>query len=35
LRKVLDRQVSDNIIAEIGKDLTKQPVFEIERALTA
>ncbi len=35
LRKVLDRQVSDHIIAEIGKDLTKQPVFEIERALTA
>ncbi|HUF45977.1 MAG TPA: host attachment protein [Aestuariivirgaceae bacterium] len=34
LRKVLDRQVSGHIIAEIGKDLTNWPVSEIEQALT-
>jgi protein required for attachment to host cells len=34
LRKVLDRQVLDHVIAEVGKDLTKQPVFDIEQALT-
>jgi protein required for attachment to host cells len=34
LRKVLDRQVSGHIIAEIGKDLTNRPVSEIEQALT-
>lgn len=34
LRKALDRQVSGRIIAEIGKDLTNQPVPDIEQALT-
>jgi len=34
LRKALDRQVSGHIIAEVGKDLTKQPVSDIELALT-
>lgn len=34
LRKALDRQVADHVIAEIGKDLTNQPVPDIEQALT-
>lgn len=34
LRKVLDRQVLDRVIAEVGKDLTNQPVADIEQALT-
>ena len=34
LRKALDRQVADHVIAEIGKDLTNQPVPDIERALS-
>jgi protein required for attachment to host cells len=34
LRKALDRQVTDHIIAEVGKDLTKLPVSDIEQALT-
>ena len=33
LRKALDRQVANHVIAEIGKDLTNQPVPDIERAL--
>lgn len=34
LRKALDRQVLDNVVAEVGKDLVNQPVFDIEQALT-
>lgn len=34
LRKALDRQVSEHIIAEVGKDLTRQPVPDIEKALS-
>ena len=34
LRKALDRQVLDHVIAEIAKDLTNQPVPDIEQALT-
>ena len=34
LRKAMDRQVSSRIIAEVGKDLTNQPVPDIEQALT-
>jgi len=33
LRKAMDRQVSSRIIAEVGKDLTNQPVADIEQAL--
>lgn len=35
LRKALDKQVEGRIIAEVGKDLTNQPVWDIARALTA
>jgi protein required for attachment to host cells len=34
LRKALDRQVSGHIIAEVNKDLTKQPILDIEKALS-
>ena len=34
LRKALDRQVADHVIAEVGKDLTNQPVPDIEKALS-
>ena len=34
LRKAIDRQVSSRIIAEVGKDLTNQPLPDIEQALT-
>lgn len=34
LRKALDRQVAGHVIAEVGKDLTKLPVPDIEQALT-
>ena len=34
LRKALDRQVSGHVIAEVGKDLTNQPVPDIEQALS-
>jgi len=35
LRRVLHADVKSRIIAEIDKDLTKQPVYEIERHLAA
>lgn len=35
LRQALDKQVEGQIIAEVGKDLTNQPVPDIARALTA
>ena len=34
LRKALDQQVAGHVIAEVGKDLTNQPVPDIEQALT-
>lgn len=34
LRKALDQQVSEHVIAEVNKDLTKQPVPDIEKALS-
>lgn len=35
LRKVLHPYVKGRITAEIGKDLTRQPIFEIEKHLVA
>lgn len=35
LRKSLHQEVVKRIIAEIDKDLTNQPVYEIEKVLTA
>ena len=35
LRKVLHPEVKRRIAAEINKDLTRQPVYEIEKHLTA
>lgn len=35
LRKELDRSVSEKIVLEINKDLTKIPVWEIERHIKA
>ena len=35
LRKKLDRSVSEKIVLEINKDLTKIPVWEIERHIKA
>lgn len=35
LREALDDSTRRRIVAEIGKDLTKHPVHEIERLLTA
>jgi protein required for attachment to host cells len=35
LRKALDAQVARNVLAELPKDLTNRPVYEIERALTS
>jgi protein required for attachment to host cells len=34
LRKALDKQVAGHVIAEVGKDLTNQPVPDIEKALS-
>ncbi len=34
LRKALHKEVSDKVVGEIAKDLTKMPAHEIERALT-
>jgi len=34
IRKALHKEVSDKVVAEISKDLTKMPKDEIERALT-
>jgi protein required for attachment to host cells len=34
LRKALDRQVLEHVIAEVGKDLTRQPLSDIEKALS-
>lgn len=34
LRKALHKEVSDKVVGEISKDLTKMPAHEIERALT-
>ncbi|MEX2482197.1 MAG: host attachment family protein [Gammaproteobacteria bacterium] len=34
LRKALDRQVAGHVIAEVNKDLTNQPVPDIEKALS-
>lgn len=33
LRKALHKEVSDKVIAEVAKDLTHMPAFEIEKAL--
>ena len=35
LRKALDSQVARNVLAEVPKDFTNRPVYEIERALTS
>jgi protein required for attachment to host cells len=35
LRKAMQPDVRKRVIAEIDKDLTKHPIFEIERHLTA
>ena len=35
LRKVLDPTVGERILLEINKDLTKLPVWEIERHITS
>jgi protein required for attachment to host cells len=33
LRKALDKQVAGHVIAEVNKDLTNQPIPDIEKAL--
>lgn len=35
LRKALDNQVTRNVLAEVPKDFTNRPVYDIERALTS
>jgi protein required for attachment to host cells len=35
LRKSIHHEVEKRVIAEVDKDLTNQPVYEIERVLTA
>jgi protein required for attachment to host cells len=35
LRKAMHKEVSDKVVAEVSKDLTKMPADAIERALTA
>ncbi|MEZ5938833.1 MAG: host attachment family protein [Hyphomonadaceae bacterium] len=35
LRKVLHTEVSQRIVAEINKDLTNMPLYEIEKALSS
>lgn len=35
LRKAMHQEVEKRVIAEVDKDLTNQPVYEIEKVLTA